>query len=175
MIKSALEYKVTQEWIEKFQKSLAAMEQDEAAKNHNFQRWEINRSALQYQVDKLQEEVAEYERLINSNHNQPIKIKVNSFSKLPDALIKARIASRMTQKELAHILGLDEEKISNYEKTNYAYASFVEIVEVSTALGIEFESAIIQVDFEEIEECKQCAEKWRQWREEKNIIKTKAS
>lgn len=38
-----------------------------------------------------------------------------------------------------------------------------------------FESAIIQVDFEEIEECKQCAEKWRSLREEKNIIKTKAS
>lgn len=175
MIKSALEYQVTQEWIEKFKKSIAAMEQDEAAKNKDFQKWEVNRSALQYHLDKLQDEVAEYERLINSNHNQPIKIKVESFSKLPDSLIKARLASKMTQKELGDILGIDEDKVKKYEHTNYAYASFVEIVEVSTALGVEFESATIHVDFEEIEESKKSAEKWRQWREEKNHVKTKAS
>ncbi len=175
MIKSELEYQVTQSWVDKFTKSILLMEKDEEGKQKNFQKWEISRSALQSHLDKLLEEIAEYEKLINCNANQPITIKVESITKLPDALIKARMAAKMTQKELAEILGIEEQRIQECEKTNYQCASFVEILEVSAALGVEFTNATVQVDFEEIEEGKKSAEKWRQWREEKNNIKIKAS
>ncbi|MBD2776007.1 helix-turn-helix domain-containing protein [Iningainema tapete] len=175
MIKDELEYQVSQEWVEKFKKSIAVMEKDEERKRNDPERWELNRSALQCHLDKLQEEIAEYERLINCDNSQQINIKVESLHKLPDALIKARIAAKMSRKELADILGIEEQRVQEYEKTDYQCASFVEILEVSAALGIEFETATVQVDFEEIEAGKQSAEKWRKWRSEKMNVKTKVS
>jgi transcriptional regulator with XRE-family HTH domain len=109
----------------------------------------------------LQAEIAEYERLINCDKIQPIQIKVESINKLPDALIKARIAAKISQQELAQILGIEERRVRQYEDTDYQCASFVEMLEVSTVLGVEFEMAVMRVDFEEIEAVKQSAEKWR--------------
>jgi DNA-binding XRE family transcriptional regulator len=161
VIKSELEYQVSQEWVEKFEKSIAAMEKDENSKKNDPPRWQMNRGALQCHLDKLQEEIAEYERLINCDKSQPISIKVESINKLPDALIKARIAAKISQQELAQILGIEEPRVKQYEDTDYQCASFVEILEVSTVLGVEFETAVMRVDFEEIEAVKQSAEKWR--------------
>ena len=76
-------------------------------------------------------------------------------------LIKARIAAKISQQELAQILGIEEQRVKHYEDTDYQCASFVEILEVSTVLGVEFETAVMRVDFEEIEAVKQSAEKWR--------------
>ncbi|HEY9704697.1 MAG TPA: helix-turn-helix transcriptional regulator, partial [Allocoleopsis sp.] len=137
-----------------------AMEQDENSQKNDFQRWELNRGALQCHLEKLQAEIDEYERLINCDHYQPIYIKVESLNKLPDALIKARIAAKITQKELADLLGIEEQRVNQYEKTNYQCASFVELLEVSTVLGVEFDTAIIKVDFEEIKAVKQTVEQW---------------
>ena len=160
MIKNELEYQITQEWVEKFTQSIIAMEQDENSQKNDFQRWELNRGSLQCHLEKLQAEIDEYERLINCDHFQPIYIKVESLNKLPDALIKARIAAKITQKELADLLGIEEQRVNQYEKTNYQCASFVEILEVSTVLGVEFDTAIIKVDFEEIKAVKQTVEQW---------------
>ncbi|MEH2032427.1 MAG: dienelactone hydrolase family protein [Nostoc sp.] len=98
--------------------------------------------------------------------------KVDSLNKLPNALIKARIAAKISQQELADILGIDEQRVYEYEDTDYQCASFVEILEVTTALGVEFEIATVQVDFAEIEAVKKSVDKWRK---EKLNIKTRAS
>lgn len=161
MIKSELEYQVSQEWVGKFKKSVTAIEKDEDSKKNDPQRWEMNRRAVQYHLDKLQEEIAEYERLINCDKSQPIKIKVESINQLPDALIKARIAAKLSQEELAKILGIEEQRVKQYEDTDYQCAGFVEILEVSAVLAVEFETAVVRVDFEEIEAGKKSAEKWR--------------
>jgi hypothetical protein len=47
------------------------------------------------------------------------------------------------------------------EKKNYKCASFVEILEISCALGLEFKMAVMQGDFEEIEAVKKSAKEWR--------------
>lgn len=117
--------------------------------------WQLYRDAYQSQLEELKAEIAEYERLINCPQNQPISIKIDSMNKLPYALIKAIIAAQMTQQELADILGISEQQVKQYEDTDYQCASFGEILEVSTVLGVEFESAIVRVDFEEIAAVKQ--------------------
>ena len=111
MIKDQLEYEVSQEWVEKFKKSIAAMERDEEEKRNNFLKWDAGRSALQCHIDRLEEEISEYERLMNCDQIKPIEIIVENFTKLPDALIKARIAAKMSEKELAEMLEIDEERI----------------------------------------------------------------
>jgi ribosome-binding protein aMBF1 (putative translation factor) len=167
MIKNELQYEVSQEWVEKFTKTLAAMERDEEAKRKDFLKWDAGRGAIQCHLEQLQAEIAEYERLINCDKSEPIEIVVENLNKLPDALIKARIAAKMSEKELAEMLGVDEQRIKEYEDKNYRYASLTEILDISFALGVEFKTAVIQVDFEQIEELKESAKKLHEQRMKK--------
>ena len=159
MIKDEFQYEVSKEWVAKFTKTLAAMERDEEAKRKDFLKWDAGRGAVQCHVDKLEAEIAEYERLMNCDKSQSIKITVENLTELPFALIKARMAAKITQQELAEIIGIDQERITQCEDKNYQCASFVEILEVSAALGVEFKTAVMEVDFGEIEIGKKIAEK----------------
>lgn len=174
MIKNDEQYQNSLNYLHKFEQSVVEIENNESLKLDST-RYMLYKDSYQSQVDEFTQEIAEYERLVNCNLNQPITIKVESFNKLPDVLIKARIAAKISHKELANILSIDESRVQEYEQTDYQCASFVEILEVSAALGVEFTHATVQVDFEEIEEGKKSAAKWRQWRQEKNHVKTKAS
>ncbi|MEG4342360.1 DNA-binding protein [Microcoleus sp. A003_D6] len=164
MIKDELQYEVSKEWVEKFNKTVAAMERDEEAKRKDFLKWDAGRGAIQCHLDQLHEEIAEYERLINCDKSEPIEIVVENLNKLPDALIKARIAAKMSEKELAEMLEIDEQQIKEHEAKNYRYASFIELLDISFALGVEFKMAVVQVDFEQIEELKESAKKWHEQR-----------
>jgi hypothetical protein len=75
----------------------------------------------------------------------------------------------MSYKELADIIEFEEEKIIDYEAKNYRFASFSEILEISAALGIEFDNAFVKVDFDEIEEVKKNAEQWRRRKKGKEL------
>ena len=167
MIKDELEYEVSKEWVEKFNKTLAAMERDEEAKRKDFLKWDAGRGSIQCHLDQLHEEIAEYERLMAWDKSKPIEIVVENFNRLSEALIKARMAAKMSEEELAEILDIDPERIKEYEKKKYQNASLMEILEISLALGLEFKTAVMQVDFEEIEAIKETAERWRKRKREK--------
>ena len=167
MIKDELEYEVSKEWVEKFNKTLAAMERDEEAKRKDFLKWDAGRGSIQCHLDQLHEEIAEYERLMAWDKSKPIEIVVENFNRLSEALIKALIAAKMSEEELAEILDIDPELIKEYEKKKYQNASLMEILEISLALGLEFKTAVMQVDFEEIEAIKETAERWRKRKREK--------
>jgi hypothetical protein len=57
-------------------------------------------------------------------------------------------------------LGIEQQRLRHYEGTDYPCASCVKILKVSRVGGVEFESAVMRVDFEEIEVVKQSTEKW---------------
>ncbi|MEG4441234.1 helix-turn-helix transcriptional regulator [Microcoleus sp. AT9_B5] len=167
MIKDELEYEVSKEWVEKFNKTLAAMERDEEAKRKDFLKWDAGRGSIQCHLEQLHEEISEYERLMAWDKSKPIEIVVENFNKLSEALIKARMAAKMSEEELAEILDIDPERIKEYEKKKYQNASLTEILDISLALGLEFKTAVMQVDFEEIEAVKETAERWRKRKREK--------
>lgn len=62
-------------------------------------------------------------------------LDVTSIERLPQNLIRARIASGLTQRELAARLGVKEQQIQRYEATNYASASLARVLEVARILG----------------------------------------
>jgi DNA-binding XRE family transcriptional regulator len=162
MIKNELEYEVTKEWIEKFKRSIAAMDRDEEAKQKDYLKWEMGRGPLVCHLEQLESELAEYERLMSWDKIEPIEIVVENFTKLTDALIKARMAAKMSQKELAEILDLDEQQIQEWEKTGYSDVSFVKLVDICCVLGLEFKTVVMEVDFEEIEASKRIVKEWRE-------------
>jgi ribosome-binding protein aMBF1 (putative translation factor) len=159
IIKNEQQYNTTKESLQKFEKSVAEIDSNETLKQDPV-RWQLYHDAYQSQVDEFKEEIVEYERLVNCDKNKPIQIKVESFNKLPDALIKARTAASLSHQELADLLGIDVQRVKEYEDSDYQCASFAEILEVITVLGVEFDNATVRVDFQEIEHAKRVIEKW---------------
>jgi transcriptional regulator with XRE-family HTH domain len=63
-------------------------------------------------------------------------LEVESFEDFPDALVRARIAAGLSQKDLGDRLGLKEQQIQKYEATGYSGASLARMTEVVNALGL---------------------------------------
>jgi transcriptional regulator with XRE-family HTH domain len=66
-----------------------------------------------------------------------VVLKLSSLDELPGALIQARIAQGLSQKDLARRLGLKEQQIQRYEATDYASASLARLIRVSRALHLK--------------------------------------
>ena len=77
----------------------------------------------------------------------PRVIRAESLEALPTALIQARIASGLTQSELAQKLGLKEQQIQRYEASDYTGANLHRLEEISNALGIRVEPNITLPDY----------------------------
>lgn len=157
-IKNQQQYQQSLDWLRQFQQFMTEFDSNDAL-NSEGEIWKMPKESYQTKIAKLNLEIAEYEALINYDKKQPLQINIESLKKLPDALIQARIASKISQKELAERLEIDEEIIKQHEDTDYQCASFLEIIEISTALGIKFEPAAIRVDFDEVTHIKHNPEK----------------
>ncbi|MDQ7822549.1 MAG: helix-turn-helix transcriptional regulator [Candidatus Eremiobacteraeota bacterium] len=94
-------------------------------------------AGMDAQIEELRQEIAEYERL----EREPA-ILVRSLEDLPEALIKARIARRLTQKELAAMLRLKPQQIQRYESTRYQSASLRRVLQVGEALGVRLDGEL---------------------------------
>lgn len=131
MIKNDRQYRITKAQVPKFAHALEAA-QSRALANPLLRKLESD--ALQSQLQDLKNQLRDYERLRSRRRSV---IRVNSFSELATALIRARILSGLSQKELARRLGLKEQQIQRYEATDYRSANLERLEEVAVALGVE--------------------------------------
>ncbi|HEY9634623.1 MAG TPA: helix-turn-helix transcriptional regulator [Coleofasciculaceae cyanobacterium] len=81
----------------------------------------------------------EYEALINPDESEPIVFEINTLSQLPHILIQARIAAKISQKELAERLGIEEGLLQRYEDREYESATLTQLLEISEILGISIQ------------------------------------
>ncbi|MCU0546835.1 MAG: helix-turn-helix transcriptional regulator [Oscillatoriaceae cyanobacterium Prado104] len=169
MIKDEFEYEVSKDWVRKFNKTIAAMDRDEEAQRKDFLKWDAGRGSIQRHLDQLHEEIAEYEKLMAWDKSEPIEFGLEAFNSLSEALIKARMAAKMSVEEVAEILDMDPKRIEEYEKKQYLDATLREILDISLALGLEFKTAVMQVDFEEIESVKRAAARLRERKRKKAL------
>ena len=63
-------------------------------------------------------------------------IEATGIGEFPTAMIRARIARGLTQRELADRLGIAEQSIQRYEAGDYAGVSFARLVEIAEALAV---------------------------------------
>jgi DNA-binding XRE family transcriptional regulator len=141
MIKNERQFRITKAQAQRFEQALADLaDYAEDKKQENPILFEAQRSALQSQLDDLREELGEYEMLTTYAEGQPLIFELSSLEALPLALIKARIAARLSQKDLAQRLGLKEQQIQRYEATEYASANLTRVLEVSQVLGLKLQT-----------------------------------
>ena len=135
MIKNERQYRITKAQAEKFLLALRNLraDTDERYALHPRLR-QLQEEAIKSQLGDLEEDLREYEDLKEGRFAFE---KLEDISELPKLLIRARIASGLTQRDLAGRLQLKEQQIQRYEASEYASASFTRIKEVVSALGIE--------------------------------------
>jgi transcriptional regulator with XRE-family HTH domain len=119
--------------------SQAAVESSPSTGDHAALVAELRRASLVGQLAELDAQVSEYEQL---RAGQLAVARVSSLGELPDALVRARIAAGLSQRDLAARLGMKEQQIQRYESDGYAGASLNRLREVMDALGVELEADV---------------------------------
>ena len=138
MIKNEKQYRITKAQVRRFQNALDELAGQMRPSNISPRLWEAQRHAAQSQMKELQEQVDAYERLQLGKSKEVV---LEAVEDLPKALIRARIASGMTQEGLALRLGLKAQQVQRYEATEYESASFARIRKVVQALGLRMPKA----------------------------------
>lgn len=138
MITNERQYRITRSWLERFEQARTSAEQD-AVDLHPRARQAL-RDQYDSQVEELRADLADYEAL---RRGQVTVLELDSLSELPDALIRARAASGLSQATLAERLGLKKQQIQRYEATRYAKVSIERLQAVADALGVEIREQVI--------------------------------
>lgn len=139
MIKNERQYRITKAQAQKFAQALSEMQAPAASGHLHPLLQKAEQEALQSQWESLQSEIRDYEALLAGRQQS---FQLDSFDELPRTLIKARIASGLSQRELAVRLGLKEQQIQRYEATEYASASLARVSAVIHALNIRVQEKI---------------------------------
>lgn len=141
MITNERQYRITRSEADRFRRAINELPASQAARESIHPRLlQAEREAMESQLADLQAELAEYERLKSADLSV---ISISSFDELADGLIKARIASGLSQKALAERLGLKEQQIQRYEAERYASASYQRLREIAGALGVRIKNDIL--------------------------------
>jgi ribosome-binding protein aMBF1 (putative translation factor) len=138
VIANEVQRRVTRTAVREFEEALARLDTD-AGDSPEWVR-KGTREGMESQLADLREELAEYEAL---RTGQIRELELRSLTELPEALIRARIASGLSQKELARRLGVKEQQVQRDEATRYARASLERVQAVADALGVEIHERVV--------------------------------
>ena len=142
MIKNERQYRITRAQVIRFSEALRRLNADAADQSEVHPRLlTVQKEALQSQLSELEADIQEYETLKTGDFAFE---KLKGISELPKHMIRARIASGLSQRELADRLGLKEQQIQRYEASDYASASLTRIRAVVSALGVEVDEAFLE-------------------------------
>ncbi|MGL5833347.1 MAG: helix-turn-helix domain-containing protein [Waterburya sp.] len=145
MIQNEHQYKITHTKLIELERALAELDFKKA--NLSERLLQAEKKGIQVLIERLQTEIVEYDNL----KQQKVPIQITSVDDLAIALIKARIATGMTQKELAAKIGVQEQQIQRYEENHYASASLARLTQIANALAIKFANPV-QLQLKLVEE-----------------------
>lgn len=131
MIYSDKQYGVSSAQLTKLRSAVAA-----AKSRSSDQEWlkQAEIDGLNSQIADIEAELAEYDLL---KSGQISFSKAYALEELPRVLVQARIASNVSQTDLAHKLGMKPQQVQRYEATDYMGASLSRLIEISKALGVK--------------------------------------
>ena len=135
MILSTRQYHVSRAALEKLRADLLAAEK--RTSGHGWIR-DAEILALREQIREITSELSEYSLLTSG---QVSFSRSYALEELPSVLVKARIASGISQTQLAVRLNLKPQQIQRYESSGYLGASLARLIEVSRALGVKASGA----------------------------------
>lgn len=138
MIKNERQYRLTRSQLERFRGVLDELRERPVAKAEELRR-QVELAAVDAQVRELTAELKEYDNLRTGKAEIG---PLDSLDDLPRLLIRARIASGLTQRDLAERLGMPEQQVQRYEANDWSTASLARLREVAKVLGVAIRPSI---------------------------------
>ena len=139
MITNERQYRITKGWLKKFEASAALHERSDPPPDVHPTIHQASIDALRSEAAALRDQLDEYERLRGGHVKQRT---LSSLRELPKAIIEARIAAHVTQKELGERLGVAEQQVQRWEASDYAGVSVDRMQEIADALGVRITETI---------------------------------
>lgn len=134
MIYSDKQYSISRGELGKLKNALAATEA--LPKDNEWVR-ELEINGLKSQIVEIEADLSYYDELKAGKVAPSESITLET---LPSVLIQARIASGMSQADLAETIGLHLQQIQRYEASEYLGASLSRLIEVSRILNVDTKS-----------------------------------
>jgi len=132
MIKNERQYRIAKAQAARFEAALKTFgSKSRKDRSTHPKLVQAQKDAIQSQLDSLNGELHEYEELQSGKVPAP---DLGYIAVVPRDLIRARIASGLTQKDLAKRLGMAEQQIQQYEAKDYESVSLARIAEIAKAL-----------------------------------------
>ena len=131
MIANERQYRISMRWLERFTQARDGVAEQTGAMHPRAQQALYDQ--YESQLEELRADLADYESL---RRGEVTILELDSLDALPEALIRARTASGLSQEDLAGRLGLKKQQVQRYEATRYAGASLGRIQAVVEALGL---------------------------------------
>ena len=134
MITNERQYRITNAELKRFEEALAA--QVAAGPSADVQP-QIHRAMLDAMASERDELGAQLARYDDLRAGRVAQRTLNSWRELPIALIEARIAARLTQRELAKRLGVPEQQVQRWEASSYAGVAIERLQQIADALHLQ--------------------------------------
>ncbi len=139
IIQNDRQYRITKSWISKFEKRLTANDKRAPPPNVNPRMEQIMHDAITSEIETLRDQVDHYEKLRDGRITGR---EITSLHELPVALIEARIAARLTQRQLAKRIGVAEQQVQRWEANEYSGVGVVRLQEIADALNVQIHETI---------------------------------
>jgi DNA-binding transcriptional regulator YiaG len=140
MITNERHYRITKAALKRFEEGLAVMKASGPGPDVHPRIHEAMIEANESQRDELREELERYDDLRSGRVAQRT---LHSLRELPIALIEARIAARLTQRQLAQRLGVPEQQVQRWEANSYSGVALERLQEIADALQLQVRETVM--------------------------------
>jgi HTH-type transcriptional regulator / antitoxin HigA len=145
VITNERQYRITKAQLAKLQEGVDKFDLEETAQRLGSRILaQAGLDGLKSEVEVLADQLKEYESL---QSGVATNFRAASLTELDTLLIRARIARRLSQRELAEKIGVKEQQIQRYEAQKYAGASLRRVIEIARALNIDADQIAEKVPF----------------------------
>jgi DNA-binding XRE family transcriptional regulator len=145
MITNQREYRITKTELARFEEGLIAhdaRDPRELPANVDPGMPQLMHNAIAGQIETLRRQIEHYEKL---RDGQITSREITSLRELPTALIEARIAARLTQRQLAERIDVAEQQIQRWEANDYSGVNLDRLQSIADALGVQMRETITYV------------------------------
>jgi DNA-binding XRE family transcriptional regulator len=139
MIKNEREYRITKAHVAGFEGGLIANDKREFPASVDPGMKKLMHDAIASEIEVLRAQIDHCERLRDGHITSR---EITSLHELPIALIEARIAAALTQRQLAERIGVAEQQIQRWEANNYSGVGLDRLQSIADALGVQIHETI---------------------------------
>ncbi|HWJ50651.1 MAG TPA: helix-turn-helix transcriptional regulator [Solirubrobacteraceae bacterium] len=134
MITNERQYRIANAELKRFEEALAAQAATGPSPDVHPR---IHQALMEATASERDELRAQLERYDDLRSGRVAQRTLTSIRELPIALIEARIAARLTQRELAERLGVPEQQVQRWEANSYAGVGIDRLQEIADALALQ--------------------------------------